>query len=53
MLDIPLRLWVAYGLIGLLLSAGLAAILWLYNNTHARRTARDRARQVKNSSLHR
>ncbi|KRA84376.1 hypothetical protein ASD76_10465 [Altererythrobacter sp. Root672] len=44
MFDVPARLLVAYGLIGLLLLAGVAVFLWVRHNTYHRRVARDRAK---------
>jgi hypothetical protein len=42
--DLPMRLVVAYGLIGLMVLAAVAWAWWRARNTHPRREARERAR---------
>lgn len=51
MMDIPTRLVIAYGLIGLVVLAAAAAIRWAYRNTHRQRVARERAKYEKRCQL--
>ena len=44
MLDMPMRLVVAYGLIALMALAIMAVVVWRMRNTHARRYQRERTR---------
>jgi len=47
MFDLPMRLFVAYGLIGLMLLGAVALAWWCGRNTHRSRDARSRARLAK------
>jgi hypothetical protein len=46
-LDLPLRLVVAYGLIALILLTVAGGVVWMVRNTPQRRNARDNARQAE------
>ncbi|MBT2134768.1 hypothetical protein KK137_10515 [Croceibacterium sp. LX-88] len=51
MSDLPARLLFACSLIGVLLLTAVAGILWARHNTHARRIARERAKQERRDDV--